>query len=133
MIVLPRQAQDKHRENLKQEAFFAGTSVIGNISTQWLSEQLEAQVRKCHFCDAILPRQARDMHRESTQKREAFFLAGGRPHRAAILRLHCPARAAHISCRAEHGRTVVQERPPRQAKSPPLFPLLKEFLTKQTR
>eukprot|EP01046_Picozoa_sp_COSAG06_P063834 COSAG06_NODE_14994_length_1107_cov_14.618056_2_plen_106_part_01 len=31
MIILPRQARDKHRENSKQDAFLQGSSVPGNL------------------------------------------------------------------------------------------------------
>jgi hypothetical protein len=77
IIILPRQAQDKHRESTqpKRVLRFPLQAIKAKIESLNLSIQ---QVRKRHFGAIfyskmiILPRQARDKHRKNSQKSDAF-------------------------------------------------------------
>jgi hypothetical protein len=106
MIVLPRQARDKHRgKHSKQKRTFFASQILLNgrdlrdYQPQWLRENISfvtsvkdtylfsATVKKRHFLRCrlylkciILPRQARDKHRESTQKQSGVSI-GAREYR----------------------------------------------------
>ena len=95
MIILPRQARDKHRENSKKDAFLqeltakADTKMeaaLASVAKQQamagaaLSKQIETVVAvrqtplwaSFMLTTIVLPRQARDKHRESSKKEWRF-------------------------------------------------------------
>ena len=113
LMILPRQARDKHRKSTQKEmCCLTGHS---NASRQAFS-----------FCDAILylktiilPRQARDEHRESTQKRRfphptpdaAAPHHGARPHPRTAHR-SAPPPPSSVSSFGETVKVRVPTQPP---------------------
>jgi hypothetical protein len=71
MVILPRQARDKHRKNLRKERRFLTGREGG---AQGRAQDRNGSARKRHFLRhlyikiIILPRQARDKHRENSKK-----------------------------------------------------------------
>jgi len=98
MIILPRQARDKHRESSTQRRERTSASSLSfefkevpslkcaSGSCKYTVRDIHAhKVRKrCIFvrfyislkCAINLPRQARDKHRETSKESGVFFLAG---------------------------------------------------------
>jgi hypothetical protein len=81
MIILPRQAQDKHRKKHSQKrddlfsccsgAIYAGEA-LRVVATHNASVRKMCLLRHSYTKTIILPRQARDIHRESAQKQTRF-------------------------------------------------------------
>jgi hypothetical protein len=93
VIILPRQARDKHRENSKGRRVSAGDitaakdlalSRVGQGAASPHARGLRDQVRKQLSAPRFilqmtsLPRQARDKHRESTLKKKRFSRSDAR-------------------------------------------------------
>ena len=79
MIVLPRQALDKHREKLKKRVpvFLIATgpsviSVVPYVGRVMIGKETPL-LRHLYIECTILPRQARDKHREASKKEWRFF------------------------------------------------------------
>ena len=90
MVILPRQARDKHRENSINDVFLQARNAHTTTSeqpgpartTSMLSTQAVRNrvfLRHLYIKMIILPRQARDKHRESTQKRTRFLQGSRTP------------------------------------------------------
>eukprot|EP01046_Picozoa_sp_COSAG06_P022105 COSAG06_NODE_1693_length_8701_cov_80.626133_8_plen_247_part_00 len=92
MLILPRQARDKHRENSHKTGDWGSLGSASGQGTDGINSSDGAgaaapapqeQVRKRRFFAPfyikmlILPRQARDKHRKSTQKSADFLQDGG--------------------------------------------------------
>jgi hypothetical protein len=82
MIVLPRQARDKHRKNSKNVPFSCSGGFAPGKCAHDLVKALEAVRKTRVFCailfnvtTMILPRQAQDKHREHTRQRRCFVQA----------------------------------------------------------
>ena len=125
MIISPRQARDKHRENSPRDTFSQELMwCTGETTLQSTRERTGApartsqrplqagtRVKKRQFAPFILklillPRQARDKHRESTQKKSGVSLQGRASHRdrSSTTRSFAPSRSGSrcVRSRALH-------------------------------
>jgi hypothetical protein len=89
MIILPRQARDRHRESTQKQTVFSGDrgeeqeGWTGNRGNGAFNGRRADQVRTRVFLRRfvlnviLLPRQARDKHRENSKQRRVFLQVHG--------------------------------------------------------